>query len=168
MKPARERAGETRAIDKQTGFGSLLSRRADNEKLAYKGRGTPARLDQRLAVVESRLNCCRYVHLSRKFTDSRTDESIEGPTAIRPEQVLILDVPAPCVSGRFVGDHDRFVPLGRIFNWGIEMAHLGGRGFGRNKRLALDYLHDMTWVAHWRPEVWRFIQNHAAEIEATA
>jgi hypothetical protein len=34
--------------------------------------------------------------------------------------------------------------------------------------LVLDYLHDMIWVAHWRPEVWRFIQNHATEIEAAA
>jgi hypothetical protein len=34
--------------------------------------------------------------------------------------------------------------------------------------LVLDYLHDMIWVAHWRPELYRFIKNHAAEIEAAA
>jgi hypothetical protein len=32
----------------------------------------------------------------------------------------------------------------------------------------LGHLHDMIWFAHWRPEVARFIQLHAAEIETIA
>jgi hypothetical protein len=32
----------------------------------------------------------------------------------------------------------------------------------------LDYIYDLIWIAHWRPEVARFVELHAAEIEAAA
>ena len=32
----------------------------------------------------------------------------------------------------------------------------------------LGYAYNRIWIAHWRPEVARFIQLHAAEIEAAA
>ena len=31
--------------------------------------------------------------------------------------------------------------------------------------VVLGQLHDMIWIARWRPEVRRFLQLHAAEIE---
>ncbi len=33
---------------------------------------------------------------------------------------------------------------------------------------ALCHVHDMIWLAHWRPEIARWIQLHAAEIETAA
>ena len=34
--------------------------------------------------------------------------------------------------------------------------------------LILDYVYDRIWFSHWRPEISRFIQLHAAEIKAAA
>src|SRR5438105_3350321 len=46
--------------------------------------------------------------------------------------------------------------------WGFwESAALTGTSI-----LVLGNLYDVIWIAHWRPEVARFIQLHAAEIEA--
>ncbi len=48
--------------------------------------------------------------------------------------------------------------------WGVwRSAVLAGAGL-----LVLSYLYDIVWIAHWRPEVARFIQLHAAEIETAA
>jgi hypothetical protein len=32
---------------------------------------------------------------------------------------------------------------------------------------AFDIIYDMIWLAHWRPEVARFIRLHASELETT-
>jgi hypothetical protein len=48
--------------------------------------------------------------------------------------------------------------------WGIwKSGALGGVS-----ALVLGYLYDLIWIAHWRPEVARFIQQHAADIETAA
>lgn len=48
--------------------------------------------------------------------------------------------------------------------WGIwrSWALAGTSG------IAMGYLYDMIWITHWRPEVARFIQLYAAEIESAA
>ena len=49
-------------------------------------------------------------------------------------------------------------------HWGMwKSAALTGASIG-----AFGHLYDMIWIAHWRPEVSRFIQQHTAEIEAAA
>lgn len=48
--------------------------------------------------------------------------------------------------------------------WGIwKSGALAGASV-----LVLSYLYDMIWIAHWRPEVARFVQLHVAEIETAA
>jgi hypothetical protein len=48
--------------------------------------------------------------------------------------------------------------------WGVWLsAALAGTSV-----LVLGHLYDMIWIAHWRLEVARFIQLHAAEIESAA
>jgi hypothetical protein len=42
-------------------------------------------------------------------------------------------------------------------------ARVGGIGVSV---LLFGYLHDLLWLALWRPEVGKFIHEHAAEIEA--
>ncbi len=48
--------------------------------------------------------------------------------------------------------------------WGLwQSAALGGAS-----SLVLDYIHHMIWLTHWRREVARFIELHAAEIQTAA
>jgi hypothetical protein len=34
--------------------------------------------------------------------------------------------------------------------------------------LVLGYVYDLIWIAYWRPEIARFVQEHATEIETAA
>ena len=50
------------------------------------------------------------------------------------------------------------------WKWGIwTSAGLAAASVG-----VLGCIYDMIWLAHWRPEVGRFIQKHAAELQAAA
>jgi hypothetical protein len=48
--------------------------------------------------------------------------------------------------------------------WGVWRS----AGLAGTSVVVLGYFYDMIWIAHWRPEVGRFIEKHAAEIQAAA
>ena len=43
-------------------------------------------------------------------------------------------------------------------SWSLGMASI----------VVLGYLYDLIWITHWRPEIARFVQQHAAEIKTAA
>lgn len=82
-----------------------------------------------------------------------------------------------CIGALFVGSRFRIsnyvvsvaaVILGFYLAEVMKLGFWGGIAVTAAGVLALGYLHDMLWLAHFRPEVARFIRAHEAEIQSAA
>ncbi len=60
------------------------------------------------------------------------------------------------------------VVLGSYFTDTLSLGFLGRVSFLAAIVLAAGGLHDLFWLAHWRPEVARFIRDHEADIASAA